>query len=54
MTPTPSRVHDSLEDSINLIIGIVSESHRVFKAQLEDLTTNVLALQAESTKEINL
>ena len=54
MTPTASRAHDSLEDTVNLILGIITESHRAFKAQLEDLTANVLALQAESTKEINL
>ena len=54
MTPTASRAHDSLEDTVNLIHGIITESHRAFKAQLEDLTANVLALQAESTKEINL
>ena len=54
MTPTPIKVIDSLEDSIDLIIRTVSESQLAFKAQLEGLTTNVLALQAESTKEINL
>ena len=54
MTPTASRAHDSLEDTVNLILGIITESHRAFKAQLEDLTANVLALQAESTNEINL
>ena len=51
MTPTPIEMSDSLKDSIESIISTVVG---VFEAQLEGLTTNVLALQAECTQEINL
>ena len=57
MTPTPSRVDDSLADSVNLLLGSVSN----LGEQLEDLTTTVLALQAARSlhaeklaEEINL
>ena len=57
MTPTPSRVDDSLADSVNLLLGSVSN----LGEQLENLTTTVLALQAARSlhaeklaEEINL